>query len=47
MNLEIERNIFNVQYKNVINVLKFLLKHRSFTSNLKYALTKVYNVSKN
>ncbi len=47
MNLEIKRDIFNIQYRNVINVLKFLLRHYSFASNLKYALTKVYNVSEN
>ncbi len=47
MNLKIKRNIFNVHYRNVINVLKFLLKHRLFTSNLKYILTKVYNVNEN
>ncbi len=47
MNSEIETDIFKIQYRNVINVLKFLLRHRSFASNLKYASIKVYNVSEN
>ncbi len=47
MNSKIETNIFKIQYRNMINVLKFLLKHRSFASNLKYALIKVYNISEN
>ncbi len=47
MNSEIETNIFKIQYRNVINILKFLLRHRSFASNLKYASIKVYNISEN
>ncbi len=47
MNSEIETDIFKIQYRNVINILKFLLKHHSFASNLKYASIKVYNVSEN
>ncbi len=47
MNSKIETNIFKIQYRNMINVLKFLLKHRSFASNLKYASIKVYNISEN
>ncbi len=47
MNLKIETDIFKIQYRNMINVLKFLLKHCSFASNLKYASIKVYNVSEN
>ncbi len=47
MNSEIETNIFKIQYRNVINILKFLLKHCSFASNLKYASIKIYNVSEN
>ncbi len=47
MNSEIETDIFKIQYRNVINVLKFFLKHCSFASNLKYASIKVYNVNEN
>ncbi len=47
MNSEIETNIFKIQYRNVINILKFLLRHYSFASNLKYASIKVYNVNEN
>ncbi len=47
MNSEIKTDIFKIQYRNVINVLKFLLRHCSFASNLKYASIKVYNVSEN
>ena len=47
MNSEIETDIFKIQYRNMINILKFLLKHHSFASNLKYASIKVYNVSEN
>jgi len=47
MNSEIETNIFKIQYKNVINILKFLLRHCLFASNLKYASIKVYNISEN
>ncbi len=47
MNSEIETDIFKIQYRNVINILKFLLRHHSFVSNLKYASIKVYNVSEN
>ncbi len=47
MNSEIETDIFKIQYRNMINVLKFLLRHHSFASNLKYASIKVYNVSEN
>jgi len=47
MNSEIKTNIFKIQYKNVINILKFLLRHRLFASNLKYASIKVYNISEN
>ncbi len=47
MNSEIKTNIFKIQYRNMINILKFLLKHCSFASNLKYASIKVYNINKN
>jgi len=47
MNSEIETDIFKIQYRNVINILKFLLRHHSFVSNLKYASIKVYNVNEN
>ncbi len=47
MNSKIETDIFKIQYRNVINILKFLLRHCSFASNLKYASIKVYNVSEN
>ncbi len=47
MNSEIKTDIFKIQYRNVINVLKFLLRHCSFASNLKYASIKVYNINEN
>jgi len=47
MNSEIETDIFKIQYRNMINILKFLLRHHSFANNLKYASIKVYNVSEN
>ncbi len=47
MNSEIKTDIFKIQYRNMINILKFLLRHRSFASNLKYTSIKVYNVSEN
>ncbi len=47
MNSKIETDIFKIQYRNMINILKFLLRHHSFASNLKYASIKVYNINKN
>ncbi len=47
INSEIETDIFKIQYRNMINILKFLLRYCLFASNLKYASIKVYNVNEN